>query len=124
MNKTKLAWAAGILDGEGSFHVDRDRRWVHHNYPTIQVGQSSANGIPEMLRRLKSTFGGNIYGPHTIGRNLPVYRWSAWGQKRFTSVLKQVRPYLTKVKLQQARRVCDACNIGWRHLKPLTPRAN
>lgn len=55
------AWAAGILDGEGSIQISRQR--LGHTL-TVSVGQSGKAGIPAaMLVKLKSHYGGSLV-PH------------------------------------------------------------
>jgi hypothetical protein len=53
---TEIAWAAGLLDGEGSI-------WAHSgSYPTISVAQSGSTFV---LERFQDAMGGRgrIYGP-------------------------------------------------------------
>lgn len=54
---TDLAWAAGIIDGEGCIQINRSQ--LGHRL-VLTVGQSG-HATPQMLLRLQELFGGRIY---------------------------------------------------------------
>lgn len=68
-----IAWAAGFLEGEGSFSA-ADAGGV--SVTACQVQR-------EPLERLVRLFGGNVSGPHTpsgIGKQ-PIHRWGVHGKR-------------------------------------------
>lgn len=72
--ETVLAYAAGLLDGEGSFQV-RVSESIGH--PVIAVNMTDRGAI-EFLHR---SFGGHIGGPYTDTRSnrLPCFHWVVQG---------------------------------------------
>ena len=79
-----LYWAAGFLEGEGSF---MDSRSKNH-----KTGKKYANHIvicsqiqKEPLERLNTLFGGNIalfkFGPTSFGRGGNIWRWQTSGRR-------------------------------------------
>lgn len=63
MNREQLAWAAGIVDGEGTFYAAKQhhilKNGVNRTYyrPTMSVTQTAKyGGVPDMLTRLKEIF--------------------------------------------------------------------
>jgi hypothetical protein len=104
MKKTKqnlLAYAAGIIDGEGSItllHSFPKRRSLHENWH-LRIDVKMNNGKP--LELLKGLFGGNI----SVGRglkqgNFPSFSWEI-GSIRAKRCLKALIPFL-RVKKAQA----------------------
>jgi hypothetical protein len=99
---TDLAWAAGIIDGEG--HIQISRRKL--DKPTRKTAGWSfcvrvGNTDPRMTDRLWQLFGGSVQGPR-FNRlaSRPSYEWvamSAIGRH----VLEAILPYLV-VKHDQA----------------------
>lgn len=93
------AWAAGFIDGEGHFSIERrsDPHGHLYYYPRLKV----TNTNRWVLECLKFTYGGAI---STTGRKKSgqkrVYRWSIGGEGA-DMVAKRVRPYLL-VKAEQA----------------------
>lgn len=68
MNIKELHWAAGFLEGEGSFCSHAKRAYVHSKVNAVQKEM-------EPLERLQRLFGGTI----TKGPKSSVYIWSANG---------------------------------------------
>ena len=97
-----MAWAAGIVDGEGSFYSSQYRA-------SLAVSQTNRiNAVPEMLSRLKSILGfGFISQQPRAGRlgNLPVWRWVVSDHEHVQAALAMLWPWLGNVKRQQARTV-------------------
>lgn len=70
MQLNDLHWAAGFLEGEGSFGACGG--------PSGQAGQiriTCHQTIMEPLERLRVIFGGHVMGPHR-GPRRPIYLWS------------------------------------------------
>lgn len=87
-----LAWAAGFLDGEGSFFVRKNGPRTFS--PGIQAGQNHL----EPLEKLQTMFGGSICPRRTSPRDF--WSWERNGAKGALIVLPQVIPYLVCKKKQ------------------------
>lgn len=73
----EIYWAAGFLEGEGSFVVSSALK-SHHL--TIEAAQTEI----EPLERLRALFGGRICGPYSrtkpdVKRCKPIYHWTISG---------------------------------------------
>lgn len=91
----EIFWAAGFLEGDGSFDVD-------NRYLRVRADQVD----PEPLTRLHEIFGGwmGIRGKPTSAGNT-VHRWSLSGVKA-EALADLIYPYLTKrrqIKIDSAR---------------------
>jgi|SRR5579872_2648762 len=64
-----VAWAAGFLEGEGTFRFTKSR----------SVCVSAPQKGTECLLRLQKLFGGSIYGPYTETHRIP--QWQLTGNK-------------------------------------------
>jgi hypothetical protein len=65
-----ITWAAGFLEGEGSFGCPRTS-------PQIQAAQVNR----EPLDRLASIFGGKVYACRARGNGRPYFMWSMVGTR-------------------------------------------
>ena len=95
----KLAYAAGIIDGEGciSTHVQKDVRHL----PSVYVKVCMTDSRPIML--LQSMFGGPVrYKVAKIAHHRPQYVWDV-SATRAEVVLKALLPFLI-VKKEQAEK--------------------
>jgi hypothetical protein len=96
---TETAWAAGLLDGEGSVVASGSAR-----APSIEVeiSQASAGGIPDVLERFGRVVDcGSIYGPYgprSAWSRLPQYRWSVTERHQVSDVMRTLRPWLSAPK--------------------------
>ncbi len=97
MEETDLAYAAGIVDGEGwvSFlHCGKERKSL-----SLTVAVSNTNIL--LLQWLKSSFGGNAYlsrDGHRLNRK-DVYTWGIFSLPAL-EFLKLIYPYLRLKKSQ------------------------
>jgi len=72
MNREQLAWAAGIIDGEGNLRNYKTKKVLSdgtprtYYSPSIHVTQTAkCGGVPDMLTRLQDLFpGSRINGPY------------------------------------------------------------
>ena len=100
------AWAAGFFDGEGSVSVGGNKlRRSSPRQPSMEIPQSSANGVPDSLLQFRAIVGvGSITGPHPP-RNpwarLPSYRWELGGHRNVEAVAGLLWPWLGCVKRSQ-----------------------
>jgi hypothetical protein len=102
MDKTLLAWVAGMLDGEGSLAIKRITRKLSGgrkriNYQLwVVVGMAEKPANVKAIDLLHKTFGGNVcrYTPKKIKPNhYPKIAWTVVSQQAL-NCLKLVRPYL------------------------------
>lgn len=95
-----LAYAAGIIDGEGCITASWSNR-KRHVYPSIQVGMS-VKGEP-IIQWLHRIFGGKIYRYERKSaratRHSAEIKWAAFGPEA-VSILKKVIPALILKKNQ------------------------
>src|SRR3990167_3038496 len=71
INREKLAWAAGLFEGEGSFSYQRREK-----YMCIQVELGMTDEHP--VRRFHEVVGvGSVTGPYPNSKpnHKPIYRW-------------------------------------------------
>lgn len=91
MNKEQLAWAAGLFDGEGHFRAQYYKNKPH------QLRVSFSQKDPEVLYKLQSLFGGNIYKP----KNYNHYQYLLSKNDKALNVMAQLWPWLGSKKRQQ-----------------------
>lgn len=99
--KTKFAYLAGILDGEGCLSIGAGRRqkWSVINYNSIV---SVANTDIRLIKWLHQNFGGNFFdGKQQRPTNKKHYIWRLLKRKDIELLLLAVLPYLI-VKREQA----------------------
>jgi hypothetical protein len=101
MDRTKLAWAAGFWDGEGSAYLsgstDRATKQPH-----ARINQSSTSGIPEVLVRFRRAVGlGTIQGPVQKEGREPLYRWEVSSRPESLRLLDLLWPFIGQVKRSQ-----------------------
>jgi len=103
----ELAWAAGFIDGEGCFSINRNKG---HKRPLLTVSQAISDGeeIAEVLLRLQATLPvkSAIYD-----KRYPSPRWrqrhtlTIGGYENVKTCYELLRPWLCTVKRKQAERV-------------------
>lgn len=93
-----LAWAAGFIDGEGSFGIQRQKGKKDILY--LQAGQTDRR----VLDKLRIILGdGKVYGPYSGKKE----NWSEWyyyrltGNERVKRVYKELDKYLSAPKREQ-----------------------
>jgi len=104
-----LAWAAGFMDGEGSFGLARANKRVRGpNWYRIRASatQHGVPGVvPEVLLRVQRVVGG-------VGRierhgDIDDFKWVAEGDTSVEMVLRMLEPFLGALKVAQARKALD-----------------
>ena len=124
MTDVELAYAAGIMDGEGTIGIYRSyapdrkggkKREVALLRPCVSVAQCDIR-LPEWLQQ---KFGcGYIHnqGVPKSGRRV-VYTWQVWGFTSVVPVLEALKPFLF-LKRDRAEIALEFCaqNINIRHL--------
>jgi hypothetical protein len=89
-----IKWLAGFIDGEG--HIKRynllNGRKERHWTTCICIVQSSINNGEQVLKDIKSVYGGTV-SCQTKGQTNPVWRIDIRG-KRADSLYNELLPYL------------------------------
>lgn len=97
-NETELAYAAGIVDGEGCIFIGNRGGNATPKY-TLKVEVCSTT--PVVLRWLRNRFGGNITNATTPSdKQKPQQRWSV-STAAAGKFLAAIRPYMV-IKAEQA----------------------
>lgn len=99
----ELAWAAGIVEGEGSIHVrDRDT----HRSIVLTVVMSDL----DVLQRLESVLRvGTIVGPYQQRPGVkPLWHWNVTCARHVAAVVMTLYPLLHGRRRKQVRKVLDA----------------
>lgn len=103
----ELAWAGGIVDGEGciSVHSVNDKRL---RWPVLRAEVCVVNTDRRMVDKLQELFGGDIYErPPRTERHRPTFEWKVRNPLAAT-MIRAVRPYLI-VKGEQADVFLEFC---------------
>ena len=97
-----LAWAAGILDGEG--HFDGSLRETRPGHTIRGIRVSVPQTDPEMLLRLQALFGGQVRKrkPPTNPKHSQRWDWKVTGLEKVQALTIMVWPWLGSVKRTQA----------------------
>lgn len=95
MDTAKIAYAAGLLDGEGCIGV-------HHNkYGSLYINLGIYNTNEEVIVWLQSNFGGIIHQRRRLSQNSKtLYEWYLGQQVLIGSFLELVEPYVIIKRLQ------------------------
>lgn len=100
-----LAWAAGIIDGEGSIGIYKNR---HRNNWELRV--SVGNLDPRLLRLLRELFGGHTrLSKVAKGRYRPLWKWAV-SHRGAERCLRLVMPWLV-AKRDQAELALEARSL-------------
>ena len=100
MKETTLAYAAGLVDGEGSIMLSHERAWSRFRLPTVSV----ASTTPELLHELLHNFGGAISNKRTFKKgHTPSQVWRVT-HRHALKFLVDILPYLhVPEKVRRAR---------------------
>ena len=118
-----LAWAAGIIDGEGSIFIMKQQRKDRergHNY-ILRISVQSTD--PYMTKELGKLFpDGAIFSQDRYKSEnwSDTLKWQVNG-RRAVNVLKQILPFM-RVKQDQAKMAVDfqeTTKKHWRHMTTL-----
>lgn len=95
---TELAWAAGFLDGEGTFGIQRQKDRKPYLY--VQAGQTDR----QVLDRLQEAIGGKVYGPYVQKnpKHKPYFYFRITGNEKTKIVWETIWEWLSPVKREQA----------------------
>lgn len=121
MRETDLAWAAGIIDGEGAVSMSRARAGVNRRVTeSFQVRVNVKMTHEPTIRRLYEIFGG-VFKPGGKVRNpekhKATYEWYV-GDLKAAEALRRIVPYtVTKrdqvlLVLEYRERCCSVRHLG------------
>lgn len=102
----EIAWAAGFIDGEGSFGVQRQTG--HPDLPYLQASQVDRY----VLDRVCAALGvGKVYGPYKTSGNVgrDYFYWRATGRERVVIAWNLISPWLSPVKKEQYETMIRSC---------------
>ena len=97
MDECKLAYMAGLIDGEGSISIGKARMWGAQKHDTYKLVLQVYMSTEEPLNTIAEWFGGKVeilkiqHG--RWGQTRPGRQWRANGRKAI-DVMELVRPYL------------------------------
>lgn len=119
-NETDYAWAAGFLDGEGTFGLYTNKgKSLHPSTRRAIVCASQSDEIP--ILRLEELFGGLTRKVNTLTQfGTQLYRWEVTSGPTVVYAIKCILPYLI-LKRKEAESVLEyAKTIGTfkRGIKP------
>lgn len=107
-----FAWAAGFIDGEGSFYCiilkRRSKTGKVYRYFRISATQADA----EVLNKLANILDGRVYGPYKHAGGLgkkPIYKFHLQAGKSALKLFQSLYPYLSKKKRIQGRKALKKC---------------
>jgi hypothetical protein len=102
----QIAWAAGMLEGEGSFCVVKDKRF---NCARLCISVDSKD--KETVAYLQKIFGGTLHGPYKANRQnpnqQPLFKWQICRKKDVALVLNDVYDFLSSRRKVQADKILD-----------------
>lgn len=108
---SKLAFLAGIIDGDGSISITVINRkdWNGYSFqPHIAIGMTSR----KLCKWVQHHFGGNLYGYKAISdRHQKMFHLRITGKIALTNLLKELLPYLL-IKKQAALTVLEYMSLG------------
>jgi septin family protein len=91
----KLCYLAGIIDGEGSIHIEIQSQSIRHNrkcdYYSLRL--LVVNTHLPMLQWIQQHFGGSMYTHNKMEGRRQCYRWNLCSHKA-AEVLKACQPYM------------------------------
>jgi len=104
-----LAYAAGLVDGEGCISLRRQRQLAGQSGNGYGLQVTIVNTKVSMICWLKQHFGA-LYGVRRCVRYRSMYEWYVCG-KQAAQFVEAILPYLV-VKREQAQVVIDFMEIG------------
>ena len=110
MTKTsKLAFLAGLVDGDGSISISVIRRkdWNGNSFqPYIAIGVTSRR----LCKWVQQHFGGNLYGYDQADEHQKMYHWKLYGKQALRDLIVQLLPYLL-IKKEAAQTVLEYMDL-------------
>jgi hypothetical protein len=111
-SRCDLAYAAGLIDGEGSIYFATGR--APNGELKYQAFIAIATCDEVLPRWMYERFGGSyaeVKSPSTVARgNRPVFKWQLSGRRNIGKFLSAVHRYLT-LKRDQSDLMCEFCRL-------------
>ena len=104
MTDIEIAWAAGLMEGEGCFYTFMGNGGRSGPYIGINVTSTDR----DVLEKLKGICGGNILSKKTASNYKPAWQWQLYSKKA-VPILSAIRPYLGE---RRGKKVDDLLRIG------------
>lgn len=90
MKRIILAYAAGLVDGEGTITLSREKSWSEFRHPVVVVTSTTSS----LVRFMKREFGGVVSNKRASKKgHLPSKTWAVINRKAIL-FLKAMLPYL------------------------------
>lgn len=108
--ETRLAYLAGIVDGEGCITMYRNREALNPGYFVVCMKCSMCE--PQAVKMLQAEFGGSIGIVRPTRANKHhrnAFMWQLYGRKKVKAALELLLPQL-RVKHEIALAVLEFCN--------------
>ena len=123
MDKEVLAWAAGLIDGEGCISIAKADRKLKSPHYKMQVQVAMCH--KPTIERLYEMFGGSVSMRHGKGHNRNSWTWTIFNNQAAV-LLKSLLPYMVtkqdeaKVAVEFQEHVVATPSRGWQGLLPET----
>ena len=120
MEERDLYWVAGLLEGEGSFHISKQKSGKSvYRYVRVMCNMSDE----DVVRRLHKVTGvGRIGGPYKApGKKrqhwTPMWRWTVCAKREVATIISAVYPLMGERRKKQIRDSLkevplDGCDLG------------
>jgi hypothetical protein len=98
MDESEIAWLAGLLEGEGCFHLKTrgpvKKDGTRYIGPVVDVNMTDE----DVIRKLRDITGvGNVQGPYSVSRKenwKPIWRWAVQKRSDALMIMKLVRDHM------------------------------
>lgn len=106
-----IAWAAGIIEGEGCLGLYQDNR--RPSTYTVKIQVESTDKF--VVDKVQEIFGGNIYennAPSKLPKYKKSWRWLVSNKQGVKQILTTIYPYLSPRRQDKANEILN--NIAMR----------
>lgn len=111
---SELAWLAGLIEGEGSFHFSEKPRPSGNGVRFLFAVSVSMTDEDVILRAHRIAGCGAVHGPHgpystaKRGNRLPQWRWAVWRREEARAISERLLPLMGVRRQAQIRALLDA----------------
>lgn len=120
LSATDAAWLAGILDGEGTVTLTREKSWKPFRTPAISI----ASTTPELLEAVLEITGVGFISRKraTKAKHTASFHWKVHSGTQVLDILRQVIPFLReRNKLTRARLLVEQYQLLTHRAGKYTP---
>lgn len=97
-NREKLAWAAGLFEGEGNFSFQSSKR------TSRKIVARLLSTDEDVVREFHNVIGlGSVYGPRKTSGNKPAWEWTTTSFEDAQAVVTLLWPWLKSRRRQAAK---------------------